>query len=107
VRRHGVGSRFQGLAEAERITQLLGDSRSFDFSPWAGTIDLVLVDAGHEWDAVAADTRTAQALLAPGGVIVWDDYMTTWPDVIRAVDACALPTFHLARSDFAIHDSRA
>jgi predicted O-methyltransferase YrrM len=103
----GVGARFRGRPESGQITQLLGDSRLFDFSPWFGSIDLVVVDAGHEWDAVSADTATAARLLAPGGIIVWDDYMPYWPAVVRAVDECPLSTFHLARSDFAIHDSAA
>ncbi len=100
-----VGARFRDKPEAERITQLFGDSRHFDFSPWHGSIDLVLVDAGHDYEFVASDTRSALRLLAPGGVIIWDDYMPYFPGVVKAVDESDVPVFHLVRSDFAIHDS--
>ncbi len=48
----GVGSLFAGQEAAARITQLLGDSLSFDFSPWFNSIDLVLIDGGHEYEVV-------------------------------------------------------
>jgi predicted O-methyltransferase YrrM len=101
----GVGTRFRDAPEGRQITQLLGDSRTFDFSPWHGSIDLVLVDAGHEYESARSDTATALRLLAPGGVIVWDDYMPSWPGVVRAVEESGVPVFHLIRSDFAVHDS--
>jgi predicted O-methyltransferase YrrM len=72
--RTGVGSRYAGRPEADRIEQLFGDSRRFDFSPWLGTVDLVLVDAGHEYDSVAVDTATAFRLLR----CVWSYGTTTW-----------------------------
>jgi predicted O-methyltransferase YrrM len=74
------------LPEAQRITQLFGDSASFDFSPWHGKIDLVFVDGAHSYDFVVNDTRVALRLLKPtGGVIVWHDY-GVWPDVAKALD---------------------
>jgi predicted O-methyltransferase YrrM len=100
-----VGVRFRDTPQAERITQLFGDSRQFDFSPWYGTVDLVLVDAGHDYEFVVSDTRSALRLLAPGGVIIWDDYMPYFPGVVRAVDESGVSVFHLTRSDFAVHDS--
>jgi predicted O-methyltransferase YrrM len=100
----GVGRRFAGLPESARIQQLLGDSREFDFSPWFGTIDLVIVDAGHDYECVAADTATALQLVRPGGVIIWDDYTPGWPDVVRAVDEMGRKVFHLAGTDLAVLD---
>lgn len=82
----GVGHRFRGTTDGRRITQLYGDSRAFDFTRWHGTIDLVVVDAGHTYDLALADSLTAFRLLRPGGVIIWDDYCPPWPGVIRAVD---------------------
>lgn len=99
----GAGSRFHGTPEEARIEQLLGDSRVFDFSPWYGTVDLVLVDAGHEYDCASADSRNALKLLAPGGMVVWDDYQVGWPGVVRAVDELGLPVVHLASTDFAVY----
>jgi hypothetical protein len=68
------GEAFRGTAEAARITQLLGDSATFDFSPWAGAIDLVYVDGAHTYDYVRSDTRRALDMLSERGTIVWDDY---------------------------------
>lgn len=104
----GVGSRFRESPEATKITQLLGDSRTFDFSPWVGTVDLVLVDGGHDYACVHADTANALRLLRSGGVVIWDDYVPAWPDVVRAVDE--LPwdlrrsMVHIDQTGFAVYD---
>jgi len=104
----GVGSRFVNLPEAERIQQLHGDSMTFDYSDWHGSVDFVLVDAGHSHENAVADSRQALQLLTPGGVVVWDDYTTGWPGVVRAVDE--LPehvrssTFRPAGTSLAIYD---
>lgn len=42
--------------------------------------DLVFVDGGHSYDTVAADWANVQRLLAPGGVVFFDDY--TNPDPV-------------------------
>jgi len=68
------GSRFNGTAEAERITQLTGDSATFDVAPYRGNIDLVYVDASHSYSYVRSDTEAALAMLTGFGTIVWDDY---------------------------------
>jgi SAM-dependent methyltransferase len=44
--------------------------------------DLVHIDAAHEYEPVLRDARLYWDLLAPGGVLVGDDY--TWPQVARA-----------------------
>lgn len=36
--------------------------------------DLAYIDAGHRRDDVMADSLAVWALLAPGGVVIWDDY---------------------------------
>ncbi len=66
---HGHYSR-----QFKNIQHLQGDSRAFDFSPYAGKMDLVFVDGDHHYDSVVEDTRTAFRLIRPGGVIVWHDY---------------------------------
>ncbi len=89
--RHAIGARFaqpphDALPCAQRITQLYGDSATFDFSPWHGKIDFVFVDGAHNYDYVMNDSRAAFRLLRPeGGVIVWHDY-GKWMDVTRALD---------------------
>ncbi len=87
VRKRESGARFASSPHASRITQLYGDSAQFDFSPYRGAIDLVFVDASHAYEYVLADTRSALAMLRPGGVILWHDYGTgDWPGVNRALN---------------------
>ena len=68
------GEAFRGSPEAARITQLWGDSMSFDFSPYAGRMDLVYVDGAHTYEYVRSDTGHALEMLSRAGTIVWDDY---------------------------------
>jgi predicted O-methyltransferase YrrM len=81
-----TGYRYRELPYADRVTQLLGDSRHFDFSRWTQSVDLVIIDGGHSYDIVRSDSANALRMIAPGGVIIWDDYSPVWPDVVRAVD---------------------
>jgi predicted O-methyltransferase YrrM len=100
-----TGSAFVGTPEEARIEQLYGDSRTFNFEAWAGSIDLVIVDGGHTYECVAADTATAQRLLAPAGTIVWDDYEPVWPDVVHAVDETGLPVTQIKHTGLAVLDT--
>jgi predicted O-methyltransferase YrrM len=101
-----VGSRLRDQPESARIRQLFGDSRRFDFSPWYGQIDLVVIDGGHSYDCVSSDTQNALRMLSPGGVIVWDDYApAVWPDVVRTVDQTGLNIAHVYDTGFAVYDS--
>ena len=103
-----VGNAFRNTPEATRITQIFSDSRLFAPEELGGTMDLVIVDAGHELEFVRADTRTALTLRSPDGVIVWDDYEDYWPDVQAGVDE--LPPeiladcVHIANSGLAVYD---
>jgi predicted O-methyltransferase YrrM len=103
------GSRFHGTPEAARITQLFADSRTFDFSPYFGSVDLVVVDGGHSADCVVPDTENALRMVAPGGVVVWDDYEGGWIDVIRAVDGAAtergLSLVRIRKTGLAVYDT--
>jgi predicted O-methyltransferase YrrM len=68
------GMRFKGTAEASRITQLWGDSATFDYSPYMGTMDMVFVDGAHTSQYAANDARVAMDLLnSRGGLIVFHD----------------------------------
>jgi predicted O-methyltransferase YrrM len=71
----------------DRLIQLLGDSRAMDFRAYQGQFDLVFVDAAHDYDSVANDSRIALELLRPEakGIIIWHDYVR-FSGVTRAVD---------------------
>ena len=82
-----VGEAFAGSDVEGSITQHLGDSAKFDFTPFAGAIDLVFVDGAHTAEYVVADSKAAFAMLAPGGVVVWDDCHLYHPGVSKGLVA--------------------
>jgi predicted O-methyltransferase YrrM len=79
------GEWFRNTDCEPKITQLLGDSASFDYSAYEGRMDFVFVDGGHSYEYAMADSLTARKLLVPGGVIMWHDY-PTYPGVWACLD---------------------
>jgi hypothetical protein len=65
---------YSGTPVESKVTQLYGDSKAFDESPWAGQCDLVFVDGSHALSYVQSDSRKALRLVKPGGVVLWHDY---------------------------------
>jgi predicted O-methyltransferase YrrM len=78
-----VGEAFHGSDWAGTIEQHLGDSATFDFSPFRGQIDVVFVDGAHTARYVASDSRAAFAMANARGVVIWDDCHLYHPDVSR------------------------
>ncbi len=87
------GARFVGSDMEPRITQLYGDSGTFDFGPWAKKADFIFVDGSHSYEYVLSDSLRAFEMAAPGAVILWHDYVpegpTPWPGVTRALHEMA------------------
>jgi Methyltransferase domain len=48
-------------------------------------IDLVFVDAAHDYPHGLADSRTALRLVRPGGVILWHDFNPQFPGLVHAI----------------------
>lgn len=88
---------YVGTPYEKRIVQHLGDSATFDFASLGGSFDLVYVDGAHTYDYVANDTRAAFSLIAPGGVVVWDDYWRRIPDVARFLHGVRDRSIHRIR----------
>jgi predicted O-methyltransferase YrrM len=103
------GARFRGTPEGQRITALVGDSATFDFSPYRGAMDLVYIDASHSYSYVRADTEAALAMLSPIGTIVWDDY-TYYPGIYAYLNELAPtldhPIYHLLGTRLAVYSRR-
>ena len=95
-RREEIGKEYRPLNTNGRIQQLFGDSTIFDYRPYHRSIDLVLVDACHQFDAVITDSRNALKLLGEKGVVLWHDFGNS-RDVTRALKRLAkeLPIFHI------------
>jgi predicted O-methyltransferase YrrM len=86
-----VGRAYGGSAAESKITQLLHDSMTFDATPYASACDLVLVDGAHDYEHGANDTRLALSMVAPGGIILWDDFTAYWHGLISGIIEAAGP----------------
>lgn len=82
---------YSGKPDAGKIRQLLGDSKAFDESEYAGRCDLIFVDGSHARSYVESDSEKALRMLAPGGVILWHDYRgpKRIPGVYQALNTLA------------------
>ncbi len=80
VKKSVTGERFtsksmEEFPEKRKITQLYGDSASFNYKPYLDSIDFVFIDGSHSYEYVFNDTNIALRLLKKGkGIIVWHDY---------------------------------
>jgi|ERR671923_2952783 predicted O-methyltransferase YrrM len=70
-----IGSAYRADEHGRKIRQLYGDSTTFDFQPYEGSVDFVLIDGNHDERFVSVDTANALKMLTPSGVIIWDDYL--------------------------------
>jgi MMP 1-O-methyltransferase len=60
---------------------------SFDFGEtWKEPIDLLFIDANHEYECVLRDFRTWERHVKRGGVIAFHDANGVWPGPTRVVD---------------------
>lgn len=105
-RDESCGEAFRGTPEANRITQLWGDSAVFDYSSYQSSIDFVYIDGAHTYDYVVNDSKRAFEMLSESGVIGWDDY-TTGVGVYQAIGQIAQkldrPVYHLFGTRMALY----
>ena len=86
VKKAESGARYRGTPEEAKVTQLYGDSGTYDFWRLYGTCDFVFIDASHAYRYVINDSLLALKLLrAEGGVIAWHDY-GRWDGVTQALN---------------------
>lgn len=89
---------------ASKITLKSIDSKLFDVDAITEKFDLIFVDGGHSYSYVKNDTEKAFKLLAPGGVIVWDD-ATSISDVSKYLNDLSKTKniFNLQGTKFAVY----
>jgi predicted O-methyltransferase YrrM len=99
-----VGEKHKRSPAAHKVTQLRGNSTTFDFSPYENTIDFVFVDAAHDYSHGLIDSRTALRLAKPGGMIFWHDFDAYWHGLIHAITQATtgLPLRRLAGTALAV-----
>jgi SAM-dependent methyltransferase len=73
-------------------TIVAAPSSTLDAEAWAGRFRLIHIDGGHEYSVVREDIRLARKMLAPGGIVIFDDWclphcagvgMAVWEDYLR------------------------
>jgi len=97
------GIRFRNKLSG-RIHQLLGNSQSFDFTPYSSKVDLILVDGSHHYDSVVCDSQNAIKMKSKNGNIVWHDYAPYAPGVIQALQEIKItPLVHITGTSFVLH----
>lgn len=80
-----VGEVYRSSPCASRITQILEDSKRFDYSPFTGNVDFVFVDAAHDYIHGLSDSRAALEMVRPGGAIFWHDYVPFWAGLVHGI----------------------
>ena len=94
---------FAGTAVAGKISRLIGNSVTFDFSAWKNSIDFLFIDGGHDFHTVKADTASALEMVAleRPSCIMWHDYRSwEYPAL-----TCYLDEFSKEREIFHIEDT--
>jgi hypothetical protein len=88
---------YTGTEVESRVTQLYGDSKQFDETPWLGRCDVVFVDGSHAESYVRSDSAKALRMVRSGGLVLWHDYGSEATGVFRALNELAreLPLVHL------------
>ncbi len=91
---------YTGTPVEAKITQLYGDSKGFDETPYTGGVDLLFVDGSHAYSYVVSDSAKALRMVKPGGVVLWHDYRGPWraAGVFKALNELnrTTPLVHLA-----------
>lgn len=65
------------------VTQLLGDSRTFDYAGLNKKFDVIFIDGNHHYDFVKSDTeKVFQNLVHEDSIVVWHDYAYS-PEKVR------------------------
>lgn len=66
--------RYTGTEVEGKITQLFGDSKDLDDTPYTNQCDLIFIDGSHAYSYVESDTAKALRMLSRDGIILWHDY---------------------------------
>ncbi len=98
---------YSGTAAEAKITQLYGDSKTFDETPYHGKCDLIFIDGSHAYSYIESDTQKALKMIAPGGIILWHDYRGSRraPDVFRYLNMLAtqLPLANIVGTSLVVY----
>ena len=89
---------FHGSAVEGKIKTLSGNSQSYDFSSWKGSMDFIFIDGGHDLATLSADTGNAFEMAGNPSCTMWHDYGNReYPELTRYLDRIAVDReiFHI------------
>ena len=91
---------FAGSSAAGKVKPLIGNSTTFDFSPWKGSVDFSFIDGGHDLTTAKSDTENAlqMAVSEKLSCIMWHDYRNhDYPELTCYLEDLARGTeiFHI------------
>ena len=103
VKKSRSGARFVNAEASRNIIQLLGDSATFDFSPYYGKVDFMFIDGSHAYEYVKSDTIAALKMVREDGIIIWHDYVrhgfTPFPGVPPRAERILPHRWPVSRAD--------
>lgn len=67
---------FVGSPVEQKIKTITGDSTTFDFSNWEGSVELAFIDGGHDSVTVKSDSKNALRMACKNkpSCVLWHDY---------------------------------
>lgn len=83
---------FARTSQLSRITQVFGDSMSFDYGQLPADFEFIFIDANHEYSYVRSDTLNAMKMVNHGWCcVIWHDYdkPEEYPGVKKYIDELA------------------
>lgn len=99
-----TGGYFHGRQDV-KITQFWGDTATFDYSILGGQVDLVFIDAAHDYDNKKRDCENALKILATKGVILWHNFADICcPEVTKCLAEYSnkFTIYHLRNTSLAV-----
>lgn len=100
-----TGSYFMNKKDVN-IIQILQDSAIFNPTPFKKSIDLIFIDAAHDYKNKKKDSENAFFMLKKSGVIIWHNYADVGcPDTTKYLYHLSLhkKIYHLKNTMFAIY----
>lgn len=89
-----------------KVIQILQDSAIFDPTPFKNSIDLIFIDAAHDYENKKKDTENAFFMLKNGGIIIWHNYADVGcPDITKYLYQLSRykKIYHLKNTMFALY----
>lgn len=82
INKSTIGEKYRNTKTEYKITQVYGDSATFDFSPFYNSINLMFIDGSHHYEYVKRDSENALRMICNNGIIVWHDFLV-WSGVTK------------------------